>query len=891
MPNMAILSTALLITASAAAAQTACPKDTARITGQVLDPTGAVVVAADITTSPVTTALQTDRDGRFATACVPFGHYELNITAASFEPSARTLQLGAAEHSLTIRLKPETVQAEVNAVVDSTPVSSEDIAGSRTLEKSDIAQLADDPDEFNRQLQVLAAAAGGSPGQAITTVDGFQNSGRIPPKSAIAFIRVNPDLFSAEYARPPYQGGRIEIYTKPGQSTWHGALFTTQSAGFMNAKDPFAPSRAAIGKQRYGFELSGPIVKNRSDISLNLEHRQIDRFSVVNAITLDPAGNQTPVIANVATPESLWEASAHFGLQVSAKDNLTLAYVAGVNGLTNQGVGGDVLEEAGYNSVQQEHALLLTNLQTLSPTLVHETRLGYTWKYRADAPNSTAPSLQVAGAFTGGGAITGHLQAHERDLEFDDDILYSHGKHSLKAGLQLLDTSLHNSSPAGFNGTYIFGGNGNLTGIEQYRLALLNQPGGRPTQFNVTAGTPHISLNQLQAVLYAQDQWKFRPRLQFALGLRWALQNAPLTVSNLGPRLGVSWSPDRKQKTVFHARTGLFFGTVDPQTVLSNLQLNGINQRQLQIYNPVYGNPLTTGTSTITTLRTALPNLTQQPSIESHLGVEHEFPRHWHAQANLYLVHGWDLLRSRNINAPENGSPTGPRPIEPDTNLDQFQQTGHLGGNVLFTGIDQRSLKHLQLFAGYIRMDLRGDTDGASSFPQSTYSDRGEVSRLSWEATHQIIAFSNFVLPRKVNLSTQFNAGSGLPYNVLTGFDGNGDGVLNDRPVFSTPGSPATVYPTQFGDLSTYGPGGPIARNAGTLPWNVHLDANLSRTFPLPHKPGKEAQNLAINLRSTNLLNHTNVLAVGNVLGSPQFGRAYQADAGRRVEAGLRWSF
>jgi hypothetical protein len=33
--------------------------------------------------------------------------------------------------------------------------------------------MADDPDDFKRQLQVLAASSGGAPGQAIITVDGF----------------------------------------------------------------------------------------------------------------------------------------------------------------------------------------------------------------------------------------------------------------------------------------------------------------------------------------------------------------------------------------------------------------------------------------------------------------------------------------------------------------------------------------------------------------------------------------------------------------------------------------------------------------------------------------------------------------------------------------------
>ena len=96
------------------------------------------------------------------------------------------------------------------------------------------------------------------------------------------------------------------------------------------------------------------------------------------------------------------------------------------------------------------------------------------------------------------------------------------------------------------------------------------------------------------------------------------------------------------------------------------------------------------------------------------------------------------------------------------------------------------------------------------------------------------------------------------------------------------------VYNTRFGTLSPTGAGTSISRNAGTLPWNIHLDANLSRSFAVPHH---EAQSLAVNLRSTNLLNHTNVTAVGGVLGSPLFGTAYAADAGRRVEAGLRYSF
>ncbi len=890
-----------------AAAQIACPGGAMSGKGQVLDATGAAIVGANVSISDHGATVTTDRQGRFTTACLAAGSYAVTVQASGFEPADTNLSVGSGSRETVIRLQPSTVKTEVDAVAEG-GVASEDIAGSRTLVASDLNQLADDPDEFSRQLQVLAAAAGGAPGQALVTVDGFQNGGQIPPKSAIAFIRINPDLFSAEYARPPYQGGRVEIYTKPGQSSFHGALFTTQSGQFVNAKDPFSPSRAAIGKQRYGAELSGPIAKNRSDFALAIEHRQIDQFAVVDAITLDGAGDPQHFTANVAAPQSLWEASARFGLMLNPANNFTASYTANVSGLTNQGVGGTVLAEAGYNSVQSEQVLHASNLATLSAHLIHETRVGYTWRYRTDTPNSTAPSLQVAGAFTGGGVATGFLRSHERDLELDDDVLWSHGKHSVKAGIELIDTSLHDALPSNFNGTFVFGGGPAsasatgpsaapvLTGFQQYQLAFRGLPGGTPTQFDVSTGTPAVSLNQLQTVLYVQDQWKLRPRLQIALGLRWAMQNAPTTVGNIGPRVGVAWSPDRKQHTVFHARTGLFYGTVDPQTTLTDLQLNGAVQRPLQINNAAYlpnyvpGATLPEGTSTIATLRVPLPNLTQTPSLQSHLGVEHDFPKHWHAQVNLYLVHGWDLLRSRDINSPLDGTANGPRPFEANTNLYQFQQTGRIGGNVLFAGIDQHSLKHLQIFAGYIRMDLRGDADAATEFPQNSYSDAGEIARPTWEATHHLIAFASYSLPHAVNLSTQFDAASGVPYNVTTGFDNNGDGVFNDRPVFSNAGC-ANAYCTPFGTLLPTGTGPSLGRNAGTLPWNVHLDANLSHSFALPHKPGKEGQTLAANLRSTNLLNHTNVTAVGGVLGSPLFAQPYLADPGRRVEAGLRWTF
>jgi hypothetical protein len=146
-------------------------------------------------------------------------------------------------------------------------------------------------------------------------------------------------------------------------------------------------------------------------------------------------------------------------------------------------------------------------------------------------------------------------------------------------------------------------------------------------------------------------------------------------------------------------------------------------------------------------------------------------------------------------------------------------------------------------------------------------------------------------LPYKLSLSTQFAISSGTPYNVVTGMDNNGDGIFNDRPsVVSQPG--LGVYQTPFGLLSTTAVNGNLPRNAGTLPALLHIDTNLSRTLPLPWNGlSAEHQSITFNLQAYNLLNHTNVTQVGTVVGSRSFGQPLTAEAARRIEIGLRYSF
>jgi len=75
------------------------------------------------------------------------------------------------------------------------------------------------------------------------------------------------------------------------------------------------------------------------------------------------------------------------------------------------------------------------------------------------------------------------------------------------------------------------------------------------------------------------------------------------------------------------------------------------------------------------------------------------------------------------------------------------------------------------------------------------------------------------------------------------------------------------------------------------MPELIHLDTNLSRAFVLNPKNKEHIRTLALNARSANLLNHTNVTAVNNVLSSGSLGQSLSAEAARRIELGVRFSF
>jgi hypothetical protein len=487
----------------------------------------------------------------------------------------------------------------------------------------------------------------------------------------------------------------------------------------------------------------------------------------------------------------------------------------------------------------------------------------------------------------------------------------------MKFGVRSLAYFVHDTDPDTFNGAFVFGGgsapvldaNGqplsqttNITALEQYRRANLNLAGGTPTTFQITTGTPLVAFTRWKVSMFALDVIKLTPHLTLTTGLRYQFQTSPDNFLNLAPRLGLAWAFGKNDSTVLHARVGLFNQSSSLALSTEAFRLNGILQNQALVYSPSFITPLTPteGSLKVDTIR-SLPHVLGQPLVYLYqFGGEQALPYGWKAEVGVVSGVQWDAFRIRNINAPlvtsSNGVPPDPaaallepRPIKPNTNILQFQNSAHLSGTIFNASLSQQSYKYAGVAISYLRMATRSDAGNTFDSPQSTYSETGEASRADWQNTNYITLTGNLNLPQKIELSTIIDAESGNPYTFTTGTDANGDGIFNDRPSFATaPGS--GVFATRFGLLSTNTVNGNVPRNSGTMPSVVHVDANISRAFSLDR--GKDHhRTLALNARSANLLNHTNVTAVGSVVSSPTFAQSVAAEAARRLELGARITF
>ena len=406
-----LIALSVVLTVSIAQAQSG----TATLRGLVTDPSGAAVVGAEMQLTTPTGAVlntKTGKDGIYLFRDLAPGTYALKAQSKGFsayEIDGINLVAGEAQ-KVDVGLSILVEQQNLNVTEQGTSAGTLDIsndsnASQIVLEGKDLDALPDDPDDLASDLQALAGPSVGPNGGQIY-IDGF-TGGQMPPKSSIREIRINQNPFSAEYDKLGY--GRIEIFTKPGTDKWHGQVSVTGNTKAFNAKNPFAEEEPDYNSELYSGSIGGPLSKKAS-FFFSFDRRNIQDVGVVNAFVLNSDFQQVPYNTSVLAPRTRTVLSPRFDFQITPNNTLTVRYQYWHDTDQNSEIGQFALPSQGTNSTETENTLQISDTQLFGTKIVNETHFSWRRARSQLDPLSTETTVNVIGAFLGGGNSSQYVQ-------------------------------------------------------------------------------------------------------------------------------------------------------------------------------------------------------------------------------------------------------------------------------------------------------------------------------------------------------------------------------------------------------------------------------------------------------------------------------------------------
>lgn len=827
------------------------------VTVTVSDPSGGRVPGATVEvdpTSPTPLTTVTGARGEAVLDGVSNGEHRVRVTLSGFEPWERSFRVRDGKASVDAKL-------QLARIAENVAVRPEDTAsaagGYKTvLTEEDLANLPDDPDELEAALRGIAGP------QAAMRVNGF-SGGRLPPKSQIRQIRFVMNPYAAEFheSQPVF----IDVQTKPGLGEWARDTRLGFRDDSLNARSPLAPSRVPDSYRRFGFDLSGPLVKGRTSLSFTADGRLTDTARTVRAQTnlggvSQLAGSSTDRIDVSARVEHGW-GKTH---TLQAEFESLSRNEAGL------GIGGFDLPERGYAQERRETVARFADNGVIFGKVASEQRLRTRFESLDFTSNAAGPSIRVMGAFGAGGAgITGGRTS--REIEWASNFDLSIGKkHAVRAGILATDRSVRADEQRNAAGSFTF-------------PDLASYAAGRPSLFTQRTGSATLAYSQRELGVYIQDEARLRKNLTVSAGLRLEAQSHVDNPWNLAPRGGFTYSPDTK--TTIRGGAGRFFGWYAADVYENTLRFDGLHEVETTLANPGWPDAFagSSAASSRTTRWTASPDLALPATMRASIGLERNVGR-VRLYADYAYQRGSRELRSRNRSAA--GSAVSLREIE---------STARSRRHVLDTRINLMPQPNARFgfFLGYLWQSARNESSGALSLPADEGNLAAEWGRAPGDARHRFFGLVNGRPFKGVSVSSLISAQSSTPFDITTGRDDNGDSLLNDRPAG-------------------------VTRNTGVAPgrFNVDLRIGWSRSFGAVRapRPGggmrvirvgdgeggapdmsdtseSRRYRLSVYLQAFNALNRTNATAVGTVFGSPLFGQAIAAEPGRRVELGATISF
>jgi len=647
-------------------------------------------------------------------------------------------------------------------------------------------------------------------------------------------------------------------------------------------------------------DVGGPIIKNRAFFYAGWEQTRRD-LSSTSLVTITPANAsaiglapQPAAVPNVQTGKFL---IGKGDFQLNNANRATVRWLRFHNDAPYNSGGGLASLEWATNFLDAMDSVAGQLVSSLGSDKLNEFRVQYAHRHQSSVRNSdsgTGPAVTITGIASFGSPVGGTGQGND-GFDFKqnitqvlDNFTYIRAAHSYKFGFDY--QMIHDERTAAPQFLYTF------PSVAAYQAAKTGSNRLGYSSMTQITGDLGFAMDTHLTSLFVQDDWQIAPKVKFLYGVRYdlyqypsGLANAPLTATqnfnidknNFGPRGGVAWSID--EKTVMRASTGLMYD----QPILGGyeqaLQLSGSPKAPAYTFTPAsagapsYPNPVSTsGTLAVQSPWSVDPNFVVARTWQTNVQVERSFGRDYTASAGFIYANGDNLPVVTDVNLiPTANSLSDGRPIysgtvsaatRVDPRFNHILQVQSIGDST-FKGLTLQMSKRLSKGLTYniqwvtgkgldntpLLTQLTVQSESGRSDPSNLNRDLGPNpldirQNLSGNIVYQTSSSSSngfvraLLSDNEIGVLLQYN--SGLPVNIRSNLDLNGDGVLSDRPLG-------------------------VDRNSLYLPVRRNMDLRYTRSIPIRGSVRGQVIAELKNVFNTQQMAGINTVVVTDAAGNP----------------------
>jgi len=832
-----------------------------KLSGVVIDPTGAAIAEATVEVfdpgAKTEARTTTDENGKFAIQALRSGAHVVHVEKSGFEAQKWPVTLSDTDGFIRVSLRLAKIQYSIT--VDGggprLDTASDAHQDAFTLDQKTFADLPVKDGDILTALNSFVNPAGGAAPTVI--VDGMERTDADLPLSSIQEVRINNNAYSAEFPKPGK--GRIEIDTRGGDDKLHGGFIVRARNSVFDARNPLADEKLPFSREGYEANLSGPIVRKKLWFFLDADDEEQQQSRPVLAYL--PSGIlRTDALSPVTRDKFL----GRLDWQPTQAHRLGVKYELHLDKSENSGIGGFSLPSLATDLFHRDYRVEISDQYVFSPELLNSFRIAFGANYQSLSSANDQPQVIVQGAFSNGGAQIDEWRREPR-TDILDTLSYSKGPSSWKVGVSANFHPFHTYDADNFSGTYTF-------------ASLAAYEAGQPTLFTITTGNPLLTFHQNDYAWFAQYERKVG-RLSLFAGVRHEFQSGMSRYGDLAPRLAAAYAPGKDNRTVIRIGGGVFYDRRPPPMLEQSLRFDGIQTQQYILTNPVYPVPdaMGLGSQVLSAVWRIDPNVVFPRIYQDSATIERQLPAGFVLVSDYTYQRGNHLFRARDINAPLPA--TGLRPYPDHGDIYQIESSASSRGNVVNWTLKSPPNRRFQFFAQYTLSWLYDDTNAAfpppgtgtagnslftSLLPANSYDLRPEWGRANNDARNRFGLSGTVQLPWRFTFGTLTTIRSGLPFNITTGQDNNGDGIANDRPLG-------------------------VTRNTGEGPGQFSIDVHLGRRLTIQR--GERKIDVDVGLDSFNVLNHANFNNYVGVITSPLLGQPNSAQDGRQMQFTLQVHF